>query len=98
MTAQTIVGTLNEVVYACLFVSCFCRLSRSNIEVRPHVRAGFVLMALASVFCVLAPQVWDIAATWTQIAIGAAVLFKQSATSPAWLDDKPPVHIQRPRK
>ncbi len=94
MTIPEALVTLNEPVYLLLFISCFCRLSRSSADVVPEVRAGFVGVAMASLLCVIAPQVWGLVPSWTQIVFGLAILFKQWATSETWVFQIPP-HLLR---
>lgn len=98
MIAPATLIVLNEPVYILIFMTCFCRLSRSNARVCPEIRAGFVVLALASAICVLAPQLWGVVPSWTQIVFGLAVLYRQWASAEKWISDVPPSALIEYRK
>lgn len=75
---------LSEPIFIILFAQCLCRLSRSNCQVTPEVRAGFILVALAAAYCLIAPYVWGIPPTWPELILGAAVVLRQWSTSGQW--------------
>ncbi len=95
-----LVITVNVVLCAVLFWTCFCRLVRTDMQTRWEVRTGFAVLGAVALALLLAPFGWMLPCLpggnpgWGQVWLLAAIVLVQGLTARFWRDQVPP-HFQR---
>lgn len=98
-TIDTALILLSSHVAFCtvLFYNCFCRLTKTNDDTEPAVRAGFMVVAVSSAVLGASPWLAGFTPSWVSVAHTASITVLQGITSRYWRLGVP-CQYQRPTK
>lgn len=89
--------TINTLLCAALFYTCFCRLVRTNADTAPAVRFAFCVLAIVAAGCLGAPFVMPYVPPIPALAMEGAMVFVQAITAKYWRNGVP-CHFQVTRR
>jgi membrane protein implicated in regulation of membrane protease activity len=78
-----------------LFLSCFCRLVKTNAETLAVIRLSFWLLGVAAMVSLVAPYFGWGKPQWPTVFLLLAVVALQWFTARYWRHTSPPTHFQK---